>query len=343
MLLLLLLVMVLQGGLGHRQSGRVFRLLGAALGRRSGGRAGGLVGAWDPVKRVGLVVVLLVMLLLLLLVMVEMLRLLLLRNRRGCRVAVVVRRCGGRRSRRLVMVVVVAEHGATLVPVVVLVVRRLVVDGRGHRGVMLVMVVVVAGGRNGGGRSRMVRSHRGRLIVLGGGGSLVRVPGLVLPAGRLVVAVQDAQGVVDAAMLGGAQRGRSGPARGRRRDGHRGRDWVAASGSVGATAHGGRGCSRGGGGHIRRLVERARVQLLLLARHHVLAERGLVRRAVAGLLAHGRAAVLKLARAGRRVLLGGQVAEHPVYRGDLIVAGGEPEVSGLILATTNAKGRPMID
>lgn len=51
----------------------------------------------------------------------------------------------------------------------------------------------------------MGRSHRGRLVVMSGNGRtgrrLVR-PGLVLPSGgRLMVSVQDAQGVVDAASV----------------------------------------------------------------------------------------------------------------------------------------------
>lgn len=96
---------------------------------------------------------------------------------RGVLLLLVVANCGGGRRRCYVVRVV-----RMVVGVVVSVVR---VDAR-HRG----------------GRRRMVMGcgHRGRLVVVRGHGrGLVgRVPRLLVP-GRLVVAVQHPQGVVDAA------------------------------------------------------------------------------------------------------------------------------------------------
>lgn len=101
----------------------------------------------------------------------------------------------------MVRVVVVSKHSACV---------RLVVRGR-----MMVLVVARTRGnrvcRGHGCRCRsmvMGGSHGGRLIVVSRNGgaracSLVRVPSrLVLPGG-LVVPVQDTQGVVDTAMVGG--------------------------------------------------------------------------------------------------------------------------------------------
>ena len=111
----------------------------------------------------------------------------------------------------------VSEHGTRLV-LNSLVVGVVLCCGRGGS----------VSGHHGGGGGRVVmrRSHRRSLIVVGDGGArggrLVGVPGrLVLPAGGhglrvgvvvvVVVAggIEDAQGIVDAAVFAGQRRGRT--------------------------------------------------------------------------------------------------------------------------------------
>lgn len=212
------------------------------------------------------------MLLLLLRLLLLLLRL--LRQRRGGRAHLAVVVSG-------LAVVMVAEHRVRLRVVGVVVVRLVVVvlvgGGRcGHSGVVMVMMVVVSAcSRHRGGRGGvMVRGgHRGRLVVVGGGGGLVGVPGLVLPGGagrgRLVMSVQNAQGVVDAAVLGRGQRRR--PAR---------RNGVRYRLAVGHCGRGGRRCTlpcgtrRGRGQRTRRSVQLAsRLNTLATRTDHLVAIR----------------------------------------------------------------------